>query len=251
MRVLLANYKNELCKLFAKKKYIVLLIIAAVICSFNVIISRLIELISKGIVPSIPSDIAMGMIGFFAEIFIPLVVFMAVTDLFSTEMHMLTIKAVLMRPISRMKIIISKALAAFTMGVAYFGAVLIMSSILEIIFGSASTMFSHFGATLLSYLVDLVPLLVLTLLGVLINMLCKGSTLSMLLCIALYAAMKYCYYFIPSIGNALFTAYMQWHKLWVGSTLPFGAMASKIGLLVGSGIILFTGSCVLFDKKEF
>lgn len=251
MRVLIANFKNECCKLFAKKKYIVFLIIAVAICSFNVISGKIISLISRGMIDFAPANIAMSMLSFFAEIFVPFILFMAITDLFSSEMHDLTIKASLMRPISRFKIMISKTAAAVALSCIYFLAVLLTSSLLEGIFGSWSNMFANFGVTLASYAIDVIPLIVLALAAVLINMFCKSSTLSILLCIALYAGMKYCYYFVPSIGNIFFTAYMQWHRLWIGAMIPFGAMMSKIGVILGSGILLATASSWLFDKKEF
>lgn len=251
MSLLLSNYKNELYKLLVKKKYFIFLAIGMLICSGKVFVNWLISLVSKGEVVLNVSNLAMSNFGFICEVLVPLVVFMAVTDLFSTEMHDLTIKAILMRPISRTKIMISKALAVFTLVIIYFATTFVVSMILELIFGNPARMSTYIGQSALAYIIDLIPMAVLILMAILINMINQSTTLSMFLCVIVYACMKYFNYFVTSIGNMLFTSYMQWHKIWIGYTLPFGALMSKIGLIVGTGIIFFTVSYLLFDKKEF
>jgi ABC-2 type transport system permease protein len=251
MRRFLANYKNELMKLMTKKKYIVFLIIAAAICSLNILITKIVSMVSKGMITMVPSAVSMNMLRFFSEIFVPLMVMMAVCDVVATEMHDITIRAVLMRPISRAKVILSKAFAAFTVGAVFYATVFIVCTFMELIFGSPSAVISNLGATFLSYLLNLVPLFVLTLLAVFINILCSGPTLTMLLCIAVYVILKFCGLYVPTIGNVVFTSFMNWQQLYVGHIIPFHAIISKVGILVGWGVVMFSGSYLLFDKKEF
>lgn len=251
MKQFLANYKNELIKLLSKKKYFVFMAIAAAICFMGVLVSKIISMITKGTLMIAPSAVSINMLRFFSEIFVPLMIMMAVCDMMATEIHDLTIKAVLMRPISRAKILLSKSCAAFSVGVAFLAVVFIVSTLVELLFGSAATVGSNFGASAASYLLNMVPMFILTLLAVLINLLCSGPTLSMLLCIGIYAILKFCSFYVPTIGNIVFTSFMNWQQLWVGHTIPFHAMISKIGLLAGWGVVLFSGSYLLFDKKEF
>jgi ABC-2 type transport system permease protein len=250
MKPFIANFKNELYKLSTKKKYVVFAIIGILICLFKVLSAWVVTKLSRGMIPLQIEGMAMGMLPFFAEILIPLMMFMAVTDLFCSEFHDNSIKAVLMRPISRSKVMLSKIFACFTMAIIQFAVVFVTCTLLEAIFGTPAKLGESFLVSLSSYAIDLVPLFVLILMAVLINMLTKGSTLAMFLCFLVYALMKYCNYFVPSLSAMLFTSYNQWHKLWIGSRLPFHAMISKILLLVGSGILFYTGGYYLFDKKE-
>ncbi len=146
---------------------------------------------------------------------------------------------------------LSKAFAAFTVGAVFYATVFIVCTFMELIFGSPSAVISNLGATFLSYLLNLVPLFVLTLLAVFINILCSGPTLTMLLCIAVYVILKFCGLYVPTIGNVVFTSFMNWQQLYVGHIIPFHAIISKVGILVGWGVVMFSGSYLLFDKKEF
>ena len=42
----------------------------------------------------------------------------------------------------------------------------------------------------------------------------------MLLCIVVYVFFKYLNYYITPVGQMVFTAYSQWHKIWIGNVLP-------------------------------
>lgn len=252
MKRLAAGFQNEFYKLMSKKKYIVLLIISVLICIGRVSINLLIDRISHGVLTIKLSNFAIEMLPFFAEIIVPLVIFMAMTDLISSEFQDMTIKSALMRPISRGKVITSKILAGFAVGVIYYIVIFIACVVMEMIFGTMSKLGMNFTRMLGAYLVDLIPLFVVVIMAAFINLLSKGGALSMFLCILVYALMKYCNYFLAGgVGTVLFTSYMQWHKIWIGSMLPFGAMISKIGIVAGTGIIFYCVSLYLFDKREF
>lgn len=250
MNTFLASYKIELCKLFAKKKYIVFTVIGVIICFVRVCTSWVSSLISEGVFELKLSNMALEMLPFFAEIFIPLIVFMAVSDLFSSEFHDNTIKAMLIRPVTRFKLMLSKSLACFSVGAVIFIAIYIASTVFETIFGSRERLSEYLLMNLGAYLIDLVPVFVLVLMSVLVNVICKTPTLSMFVCFLTYAVMKYCNYFVPTVNNILFTSYNQWHKLWLGSAIPAHAMSAKIFLLIGSAIIFTTTAYYLFDKKD-
>lgn len=250
MSTFLASYKIELYKLFAKKKYIVFTIIGILICFIRVSMLWISSLISQGHFTLKLSNMALEMLPFFAEIFIPLIIFMTVSDSFSSEMQENTIKAMLSRPVTRFKLMLSKSLACFTIGAAIFITIYIASTVFEIIFGNWTKLNDYLLMNMAAYLIDLVPVLVLVFMSVLINIICKTPTLAMFVCFLTYAMMKYCNYFVPAINNILFTSYNQWHKLWIGSMLPFQAMSSKVFLLLGSAIIFVTTAYYLFDKKD-
>lgn len=250
MSTFLLSYRIELSKLLSRKKYIVFIVIGVVICFIRVCTGWISSLISGGAFELKLSNMALEMLPFFAEIFIPLIVFMAVSDLFSSEFHDNTIKAMLLRPVTRFKLMISKSLACFSVGAAVFIAIYLASTVFEAVFGSRERLGDYMLMNLGAYLLDLVPVFVLVLMSVLVNIICKTPTLSMFVCFLTYAVMKYCNYFVPSVNNILFTSYNQWHKLWIGAAIPARAMSSKIFLIIGSVIIFLTAAYYLFDKKD-
>ncbi len=247
MNTLINSTKNEFSKLLLKKKYIVLLVISAGFCLLRMGGSMLLEKISRGEV-QIRSNIMLEMLPFAAEIMVPLIVFMAAADLFCSEFQEDTMKAALLRPVTRIKVFASKAAAIFMMGAAFFLGVFVICAVIQGV--SGNKLLPVLLPTLCAYIIDLVPMLGLVLLGVLVNMVCAGPTLAMLLSIGIYALFKYLNYFVAAWGQMVFTAYLQWHKLWIGAMLPFGALVSKIGIVLGTMLIFFTAAYILFDRKE-
>ncbi len=250
MKSFIAGYKSELSKLLAKKKYIVFLIISVLICVCTILSQLLIALVSHDSVSYRVNNFPIMMLPFFAEILIPLIIFMAVSDSIGTELADNSIKAMLLRPINRFKLFTAKLLACFTVSGALFLAVLISSTVIDFIVNGPSGFQRYFIYNLGSYIMDLLPMILLALMAALINLVSKGTTLAMFLCILIYAIMKFFSYFIGITDGMLFTSYLQWHKLWIGSTLPFHALISKICLLIGYGTVMFSAGYYLFDKRD-
>ena len=246
MNTLVLNTKNEFYKLMSKKKYFIVLIIAVIICVGRFGGGMLIAKLSGGKMV-IKTNMLLEMLPMCTDIFAPLAIFMAVTDLFASEIQEDTMKSSLLKPVSRFKALTSKALAAFWMSVIYFTVLFAACMVLQIVSKSPFGIFHSLAA----YAIDLIPLFALIFMAVLINLISKSSSLAMLLCIAVYALFKYMNYFVSGIGALVFTAYSQWHKLWLGVQLPFRTAAPKVGILFGSILILYVLSYIIFDKKDF
>lgn len=248
MSIYFGNVKNEYLKLVCRKKYTVFLIIEIVICICALLIQFAANSVLSGNAVIKINNMAMGMLTLFIQVYIPLVVFMACSDLFSTEMQDNSIKAILMRPISRMKVFFSKILAVILFASQYLIALLLITTILQAASGSSTGDFWH---SLGAYLLDIIPLIVLVLMAVVINQFTKSSSLAMFLCILVYVILYILGILFPTTSGMFFTGYMQWHKLWLGTTLPLGAMLSKIGLLFGYGLVFAGVGFFLFDKRDF
>lgn len=247
MKSLLMSAKSEFMKLMTRKKYIVLIILGALVCFLRLGGTLLISALSNGSVV-VKSNLMLSMLGFTTDILVPLMVFMAVTDLFSSEIQEDSFKAALMRPLTRFKVMTSKALAAFFLGAAVMLAMFIVSLVMQVL------SFDNFGNIpqgLLIYAVDIIPIFALVSMAILVNMISKSPTLAMLLCIAAYIFFKYLNYYMSPVGQMVFTAYSQWHKIWIGAQLPFGALASRVGVWLGSVLILYTASYIIFERKDF
>lgn len=247
MRSLILNTKNELKKLIMKKKYIIITLIGALVCILRLGGNVLIAKVSGGEI-IIKSNLIMEMLGFITDILIPLIVFMGVTDLFASEIQEDTLKASLLRPLTRFKVMTSKSLAVFILGCLVILAMFAVCLVIQIISGGSLNIIP---ATFAAYAIDMIPVISLVAMALFINMIAKSPTLAMLLCIAVYIFFKYLNFYISPVGQIVFTAYSQWHRLWIGSILPLSAIISKIGILLGSVLILYILSYMLFDKNDY
>lgn len=245
MQLFMGVFRGEIAKLAARKKYIVFLVIEVLICAIVLLVQMAVEHASgiglRGL------NLRMMLLGFFISIYIPLIIFMGACDLFSSEVSENSMRASLMRPASRFKVFFAKTLAVYLLGVCYLFALFFVTVILEIVGGSSlHGFFSSFGA----YLLDAIPLLVMALMAVFVNQLTRSSTLVMLICIIVLVGSYVANLFLPQVGAVLFTSYGQWHNLWIGTTLPFGAMIMKIGMLLGYGMLFFCGGYYIFERKD-
>lgn len=247
MRALLLSTKSEFRKLTFRKKYLVITILGALVCILRLGGSMLITKLSGGEIV-IRTNLMTEMLGFIMDILVPMVLFMAVCDLFSSEIQEDNMKAALMRPLTRFKVMLSKSLAAVLIGCAVTVAMFFICLLIQIVSGGG---IKNAPLTFVAYVIDMVPFFALVAMATFINMLTKSPTLSMLLCIAIYIFFKYLNIYVSPYGQMVFTAYSQWHKIWIGSSLPFGALCNKVGILFGSVLILYTASYIIFDRKDF
>ena len=247
MKALILSTKSELQKLLTRKKYLVITILGALICLLRLGGNLLIAKVSGGEVV-IKSNLIMSMLGFVTDILVPLIAFMAVTDLFASEAQEDTLKASLMRPLTRFQVMTSKSLAVCILSCAVMLVMFAACLVMQIVSGNSLSIVPQ---SLAAYLIDMIPIISLVAMALLINMISKSPTLAMLLCIVVYIFFKYLNLYVSPLGQMVFTAYTQWHKIWIGSQLPIGSLMAKAGILFGSVLILYTLSYIIFDSKDY
>lgn len=249
MKTFTASLSNELRKITSRKKFLVFLIIEIAICLLTAGVNCLISSASKGMISKalMMSNMPLNMLSFFIQIYIPLLILMACSDLFAGEVHDGTIRASFMRPVSRFKLYASKVTAVLIMAAVYIGILLVLTTALKALGTQSIEGLSH---NFLAYLLDIVPLLVLILFVAMFNQFSSAPSLSMIICIIIYIGLYILGIILPQMSGLVFTGYLQWHNLWLGVTLPFRAMAAKIGLLLGYGLIFGGVGYYLFERKE-
>ena len=185
-----------------KKKYLVLTVLGAIICILRIGGNVLVSKITGGEVV-IKSNLIMEMVGFVFDILVPLIIFMAVTDLFASEVQEDSMKASLLRPLTRFKVMTSKSLAVLVLGCMVTLAMFVISLIVQIVSGNS---LRSVPITFAAYLINMIPLIAIVSMALLINMISKSPTLAMLLCIVVYVFFKYLNYYITPVGQMVFTA---------------------------------------------
>lgn len=252
MNIFIAGVQNELTKIFARKKFFVLLIIEILICIGCGGINYLIGKASAGTISTalMLSNMPMNMLSFFIQIYIPLISLMAICDLFASEVQDGTIRASFMRPVSRFKLYASKVVAVTIVGIIYLAVLFVLTTAIRLIGGGASPSASGVFESFFAYFLDIFPLIVLILFAAMLNQFSNSPSLSIVICVIIYIGLYILGIVVPQASGLLFTGYSQWHNLWLGVTLPIMSMISKIGLLLGYGLVFGCVGYYLFERKE-
>lgn len=252
MTTFIASLQNELMKIFTRKKFFVLLIIEILICILCGGVNYLIGKASAGAVSTslMLSNMPMNMLSFFIQIYVPLMILMASSDLFASEVQDGTIRASFMRPVSRFKLYASKVTAITIMAVIYLAVLFVLTTIMKLVGGSGVASATGIVDSFFAYFLDIFPIIVLVLFAAMLNQLLNSPSLSIVICVIIYIALYILGIVVPQASGLLFTGYLQWHNLWLGVTLPFGAMLSKIGLIFGYGLVFGCIGYYLFERKE-
>ncbi|WP_312091804.1 ABC transporter permease [Aminipila sp.] len=252
MTTFIASLQNELMKIFARKKFFVLLIIEILICLLSGGVNYLIGKASAGAVSTslMLSNMPMIILSFFIQIYIPLMIFMASCDLFTSEVQDGTIRASFMRPVSRFKLYASKIAAITIMAVIYLAVLFILTTAMKLMGGAGIASATGVAESFFAYFLDIFPLIVVVLFAAMLNQLLNSPSLSIVICVIIYIGLYILGIVVPQASGLMFTGYSEWHNLWLGVTLPFMTMISKIGLLLGYGLVFGCIGYYLFERKE-
>lgn len=245
----LASLKNELEKLFSRKKYIVFLILDAISCLLLAVSQIVAEIVADGAIDTsiLFDNMLISSMSPYLTVFIPLMALLAAADLFSGEFHDLSIRMVLLRPVERWQIFCAKITAVFGLCVAFVFSHLVFLLLVKLIF---SHTVSGAGYAIGAYLLDLVPMAVLVLLFAFLHQLVKSSGSAVALSVICYVGLVILGKYVSFAGGLVFTEYLSWHSIWLGATLPVIVLLPKLGILLGTATVLYCAGYYLFERKE-
>ncbi|MBP2032807.1 ABC-2 type transport system permease protein [Clostridium algifaecis] len=248
MNILKANIINEIQKLFLKKKIIVFLVITAVICSLSTFFVSSIQ--AKLVFVALSSlSFPLITLSIFTNIFLPLFIFMAVSELFSGEVSDKSLKLVLIRPITRLKIFISKNVAVAIYIIINLLVVLIVSMV-SIMFLHKGSMIQSISQIVFAYFIDIIPAVVLALFAAFITQFFKSSSGALITCILSFIGIKILSIFIKGLNNIIFTSYLNWYSIWLTGSYSFLRNINTLFMVLSYGVIFFTIGYYIFYKKE-
>ena len=249
MKQFTANLQNELFKLSRRKKYLVFFILACGVCQISALRGLVADRIWGEELPAsaLLGGLIQSNLPILVLVFLPLAAILASSDLFAGELSDHTLRFTLSRPVSKMSIFFSKALAVFILCVVYLAGGVGLTLINQVAWGGG---LQGILSGLVSAVLDLIPMAVLVLFFCFINQIVSGSGLTVLLSLVAYILLIVVGTYAPAAGGLLFTGYLRWHNLWVGTTLPFLSLLPRIGILVGYGLVFACGGYLLFDRKN-
>lgn len=245
MRLTLISTQIELGKIFSRKKYIILLLIQLIViflvmCGINVASEKLDMNLDLPTIPySILNTVTAGVL--------PLLIFMLASDIFTSEIENLSLKCVLLRPISRSKAYLSKLFAILLFAVIDLVSTLAVITVIKIVLYGG---ISGISPLLTSYLLSVVPMAAFAAMGALVSLLFGNATMSMFCSVILYIVMQGISLLSPSSGAVFFTAHINWYKIFLGSTMNYGITLNTLLLFLSSAVLLALGGYALFDRKQ-
>ncbi|WP_088228839.1 ABC transporter permease subunit [Desulfosporosinus sp. FKB] len=246
MDSLKANIINEVRKLFLKKKTIVYLVLMAIMSFLTAFFIATIQ--AKLIFIAVNSfSYPLMLLAIFTNIFLPLFVFMAASDLFSGEVADRTLKLVLTMPVSRFKIYLSKIVAVSIYVILNFILIFLVSMLSAFCLKITITSIT---SVVVGYLADIIPALILVIFASFIAQFFRSGSTALISSIFIFIGIKALSLFNTLLNNNIFTTYLNWYSLWLPNGTNLLRGLNLLLLLLAYGIIFFTVGYYLFDKKE-
>ncbi|MBW7477355.1 ABC transporter permease [Paenibacillus oenotherae] len=246
---LTANIRNEMHKwwLHRKTKWFLLAIVLLPV-GFAWLIANV--QVSMGISAIIGTDFPLIMLGLLTTILLPLYLFMTAADSFSGESAARTMKIVLVRPITRSKIFASKVISLIVIAIITLAGGW-LASLLSGLFLENSWSLSGIWDGAAAYMVALVPMAVVAIFAALVAQWFQSSTTAIILCIAIYGALKLLPYLLPQASVWSPFAYTDWYSMWLGNGVSFMKLFSVFVFLLSCSIIVYMAGLLQFARRQY
>jgi ABC-2 type transport system permease protein len=248
MELVLANIKNELWKLFLKKKNIFYLIITIMIPLIMAIVLPFFNQ-NYGINVVNGANFQIFILGVFTNLILPLLIAMISIDMFSGEFREKTIKLLLVQPITRFKIFLSKIASVGVYILLHLLIVFTISLLLSFIKFDHSVLIRSIPNNIKAYIIAFVPMFTIAVASVFVAQFFKSTSGALVFLIVLYTVSKLFPYFSITTAKMFFLYYTDWHLMWLGS-VSASTLFSIFILQLSYCLILFSLGFYIFDRKE-
>jgi len=252
MKLLLAGITNEWVKLTSRKKTLFFLAMTALLPFLGLLAVQRMQS-GLGIAGITGTDYPLAYLTLLVQFLLPLHLFMMTADLYAAEAGDRTLRAVIVRPISRFKIYASKQLAIFAVLLAHLalGAASAIAASLLLPASAGSSFAGGIADAAAAYAAAALPLFVLGAIAAFIAQLFKNASGALAVGILLYGAAKLLAIFYPAAAEYSPTAYMDWHRILIGNGIASSGSAMTVfSFLLGCGIVFYTAGFYQFDRKE-
>ncbi|WP_125152029.1 ABC transporter permease [Clostridium rectalis] len=241
---------NEIEKLYKKKK----ILVSAIVSLIFIIIGQftIVGLRSGfGVRGTSNMEFPILVLSVVVNSILPLFTALVTIDSFSGEFSQNTMKIVITRPISRLKLFSAKILAIMLFVATNLVFVMIFSTITGVIFNSNSFTLKGITKILLSYTVSIVPMIILVLIIIIFTNIFKSGVGVFFLSVLIVIIFKAMEFVFSRYSGIFFTSLFSWYNLWIMSNFPALKIFRQFMMICSYGLIFFTFGYYLFDKKEF
>lgn len=224
------SFRNELEKLAVRKKYFVLLVITAIIPAAAALAAGTFQG-SLGLASIRGMDLPLLILGTFTGFLLPLYTFMVAADLFAGERSDRSVKAILLRPVTRFKVFASKAACIGVYILTHLAVLLAVSLLSGLFLGWGGTFLQGMLPILSEYGAAILPLLMLALLSIMVSQLAGGTTGTLVFSVLVCAGASVLSAAVPGLADFLFTSHV-------------------FMVVLAYSIIFFAAGYLLFERKE-
>ncbi|MDQ7095355.1 ABC transporter permease [Desulfosporosinus sp. PR] len=249
MAVFQAALVNEIEKLYKKKKALVAAILSLVVIVFGQLVIVGVRS-GFGLRGTGSMEFPMLVLSVVVNSILPLFTALVTIDSFSGEFSQNSMRLTLTRPVSRFKVFTAKITAIVVFILATLLLLLIFSLLAGFIFNANSATLGSLARTVFSYIVSLLPMIVLALGIALLTNLFKSGISVFFVSILLFIGLKVLGVFFSQYASLFMTTQLDWYNLFLINSFPLGKILRQFLIMLGSGIMLFTAGFYLFDKKE-
>lgn len=245
-----ATVINEIEKLYKKKK----IIVAAIVSLIFIVIGQLaiVGLRSGfGLRGASSMEFPILVLSVVVNTILPLFTTLVTIDSFSGEFSQNTMKIAITRPITRLKFFTAKIVAIMIFILANLLFVMIFSIIAGVIFNSNSFTFQGMLRIFISYMVTILPMMILVLLIITFTNIIRSGIGVFFLSIFVLIILKALEIIFSQYSGIIFTSMFSWYNLWMMSRIPVLKIFRQFMMMCSYSILLFTFGYYLFDNKDF
>lgn len=250
MAVFQAALVNELEKLYKKKKALV-----AVLLALAVIVIGQLAIVGVrsgfGLRGAGSVEFPMLVLSVVVNTILPLFTALVAIDSFSGEFSQNSMRITLTRPVSRFKVFSAKITAIVLFIMATLLLLLVFSMLAGFIFNTNSATLDSFTRTVFSYVVSVLPMIVLALGIVLLANVFKSGISVFFVSIVAFIVLQVLGVLFSQYSSLLMTTQLDWYNLFLVNSFPVAKIMRQFLIMLGSGLMLFTAGFYLFDKREF
>lgn len=242
------NLRNEWNKLLRKRSTIVLFCLSAL---FPLFAGPTIQSLQNrfGFTAFDGESFPLVILGLAVSFYLPLLLALAISDMFAGEQEHKTLPFLLIRPLTRFKLFTSKIVCT---GIYLFTLLIIVcvSSLLTGAIWLENFTFKGLVLGLSSFLLSWFPLMAMGMLLVFLVLWFGSSSKALIFSILLYLIMILVNYLFPAIAQWLPTYDNSWYQRWINSGFSI-VIAGRAIYLLSFCTCFFTLSYFKFSQKEF
>ncbi|MBU5484519.1 ABC transporter permease [Clostridium sp. MSJ-11] len=241
---------NEVEKLYKKKK----ILVAAIISLIFIVIGQLTITGLRsgfGLRGTSSMEFPILVLSIVVNSILPLFATFITIDSFSGEFSQNTMKIAITRPITRLKFFTAKIVAIMFFILINLLFVMIFSTIVGVIFNANSFTLQGMMRIIISYIVTIIPMMVLVLLVTVFTNILRSGIGVFFLSVLVFSVFKVMEVIFSQYSGIFFTSMFRWYNLWIMSSFPFLKILRQFMMMSSYGILLFTLGYYLFDKKDF
>ncbi len=241
---------NEVEKLYKRKKVLVAMIISLIF----IIVGQLSMVVLRtgfGLRGVSSMEFPILVLSVVVNTILPLFTALVTIESFSGEFSQNTMKIALTRPVSRLKFFTAKLTAIMLFILANLLFLMVFSILAGVMFNSNSFTLQSFIRVIISYMVTLMPMVVLSIIIAFFTNIIRSGIGVFFLSIFAFVTFKGLGIIFYRYSGIFITTMMNWYTLYTMDTIPSFKIFLQFMMMLSYGIIFFTVAYCIFDKKEF